>query len=722
MKISVLSLFKDNELVKISINNKNLLFGSVFTFNSILKSPSHFKNFLFKDINLSQVPLKIDDQEKILLEFISDIDLILISTLEEYLSWMFIIKKYGGINEDSFYLLRLLENSEKKEILMISSLIISQISNFYSFSVFNTMNKQIESVNCSIFIDQDYVSAFSNVSKRLNFNQSYTLTSQLTIKLLSSGHSIGSSNFLISYLNKSIFVISSSSLLSQRYPKSFESPSESLTYVVILKKSVSSSSSSSSMKGICNCNNHKENTYDKYYSNISSCINKINNKPDLVSVFLIDLLDVLDIFDFIRLKTRLTTFVFTSQYFKNLFEYSNISQGFINQMIHNKIYDFKYPFDFYELTGNRKNDSQNKQYSQNSQNSQNNVNTGNYIMSNKKQDDDELELNNNSTYKSTTVGYNSYDSSYNFSNYLNNKERLYFTYGFDHTFQNIMSQSSIDSSGIVIFINENEFFFEKFIFNKDFNVNLLIKKGNYPEDLSLDRLNNKTDLIEVYSYDFDSSPTLVELVDCIERFKFECSSSFIHSLIPLFNTWYVESSNDSTCTCTCRINELYKNTVKTKKDDCFKNIKTCQDEIYSYERQYDIRDLVYDDVVIKVKPDYERQEILYDEIRNQVEIKLNSLSIKNSSTLDFEGGCNEDKEKLIKKYEECVCNLLEICGFTCEFIIKDSVLTGILSKTPLSISEFEVLYEDDCIYNVNIKSDSIDDYQLIFNCLMCHIE
>lgn len=288
------------------------------------------------------------------------------------------------------------------------------INNFFLYNNLNKKLSESKNNDKINVVSPEVISLLIDTIESCNYLKHINLSNSLSIKFLSSNYSLGSFNILAKYYNKNIFIIAETSILTQRYCKELQLPinsrnsninsesalsiianSEFIDLCIILENSTNKHYVIKEQSNNNNNGNNKLSSYEIYFNSISSVINKINNigselvdqnKLDIKilkkqeqekasrneleinsistsspfslistyphNIIYCSLLTILDLIDFLRLKLNNNTRIFyMHKWIKHLFEYSNISQGFINVNLHNKIYDFVSSFEFYELMG-----------------------------------------------------------------------------------------------------------------------------------------------------------------------------------------------------------------------------------------------------------------------------------------------------------------------------------------------------------------------------------
>ena len=450
MSLTNYCFYSNNVITVVLMKDKYFLFGSIFTEYSLSSEISPFSHWIFNEESISPEDSNKCNEDK-LIEVLSKIDYIIISSFDDIVSWPYIINKYGTISEEGIMF-------NKKKVLFYTTEVVSQLGNFYLKSIYKIFNNSLK-VKYGLFcVSDENINYFIQSINKLNYSQVNKINSDFSITLLPSGYSLGSSNSLVKYYNKTLLFVSKCSLLKDRYTREF-CLSDNIDYHILLPDSYCSA---------------EGNSFESYYNKISSFISKINTsclKSDIILV--LDLLDILDILDFIRLKvSKDIIFIYMNLFVKHLIEYSNVSHGYINSSLYNKIYDFNYPFNFDELLG--------------------------------------LE-----SIKGSNQGNRQYNSfySYNALTSTNIQQRLYITKLVDDKAQQLILKQK---NGIVFLINTFYYLFDydakmhiETLLNKDNNKKLIITNRKVKEPT--------TDRIEYYSYDFEQRPTKQELFDFLKE-------------------------------------------------------------------------------------------------------------------------------------------------------------------------------------------------------------
>jgi hypothetical protein len=307
--------------IKFTFQDLTFITGSVFT-----------EKYFFKSENLSRKNNffnNFQDSEN-LIDFLKDANFIVITEFNELICWPYIAKKF------------------KLSAKFLTTEPILQIGKVYLNDFYTDLNNLIiDNEFENIFISELDINDFIENSVKLNFNQKFAIQNSLKLILTSSGYSLGSSNIILEYFNKNIFILCESSFYDFRYPKPFDTSliKDNDVDLVIIKPNVFNTDSDC----IKTMNNLTTNIY-----NITSKFDI--NSSHYANIFIpCEPLFLLDFVDYMRFKiSKENKNIFLGKSIKAILDYSNVSHGFINQAIHNKIYEFMLPFNFDELIKNSK--------------------------------------------------------------------------------------------------------------------------------------------------------------------------------------------------------------------------------------------------------------------------------------------------------------------------------------------------------------------------------
>lgn len=336
MKFTIIKSSIFNYIALFEIDSHCILTGSFFDEGSLIHNNKKFCEFL-NDDEISQI--------------LNKCQIIIISNIKEILSLPYLFKKFNITNK-----------------IIITTEPIKQISKYYLLEFYSCLNKiiiettenEVETKgkllnikqNQETYITEIDINLFIDSIHCLNYIECYEIETYLKLYLTSSNFNLGSSNFYFEYFNKKIGVLNKSSNLTYRYPKHFQHENlENCDVLITLPEIIN-----------YNCINENEDNFGLNISSLTSEIYKIVNTRNYhqsegyPSIFLptepFFLLDFVDVFLYKVPKD--IKIIYISKSIKSIFEYSNVSHGFINQNIHNKIYEFKLPFNYDELIKNSK--------------------------------------------------------------------------------------------------------------------------------------------------------------------------------------------------------------------------------------------------------------------------------------------------------------------------------------------------------------------------------
>lgn len=332
MQFKVKSYFEESSLLMLDLSNTKLIIGSFFQEQTFIRNIFKDKMILDsqqqedKHLAIKNIITDIHNIEE-LEDTMNECKAVIITNLEDAVCWPYIIKK--------------LCLSYK----FISTEPIIQILKYYLKEFYDIFNKLMISYDDeqSIIIDEQDITSFSDSIIKLNYNEKYSLESYMKVSLQPSGYSLGSSNVLIEYFDKKVVILSKISTFEHRYPKLLDISNLKDCDLLINMP--------------FNINYHSD--YINQLSRFVENIYKITSSSNVESyhnptIFLpTDPLFILDIVDLLRYKISIEVkSICISKFIKSVIDYSNVSHGFINSTIHNKIYEFKLPFNFDELVKN----------------------------------------------------------------------------------------------------------------------------------------------------------------------------------------------------------------------------------------------------------------------------------------------------------------------------------------------------------------------------------
>ena len=397
---------KENKALTIQFEFSKFLIGGFFTESSIINLCSLINKKLNENPNLIQkinwsfFPFNIYLNEQInninneandillLKEIFSDLKVIIIPNFKSIISYILIYKLILS-NEDFFQINKEILN----KIMIYSTEPIIQFAHCYLnefYSSFNSIlikyainnNNSNENGNENeflkkklCFINNNDIECFLshiigiNYNEKINYliplstNSNSLLTSSETSSIIekyikfefcSNGYELGSSNILFQYYNKTIYIMTKSSRINNRYPKIFDinTPKE-CDYLLIFPDIINyNNNSNNNISNIgSNCVSYEDNFKELLNSLYKS--NDINNFESIhiypFTLILTDPFFMLEYCDVFKYKLKYTKTIYFSKSIKSLFKYSNISLGFLNDNLVNKIYNFNMPFSFGDL-------------------------------------------------------------------------------------------------------------------------------------------------------------------------------------------------------------------------------------------------------------------------------------------------------------------------------------------------------------------------------------
>ena len=380
---------KENKLLTIQFEYSKFLIGGFFSESSLINLCSKINNKL-KDnpnilpkIDFSYFPFNInlnDENNNELLyikEIFTDLKVIIIPNFRSIIGYIFIYKLILE-NEDIFNINKEMLN----KIMIYSTEPIIQFANCYLnefYSSFNSLlikyaiNNNAQNLEENEFLKKKYlfinnkdIENFLNHIVSINYNEkinylvslsansnsllisaetSSIIDKYISFELCSNGYELGSSNILFHYYNKTIFIMTNSSMYNNRYPKIFDINSpKNCDYILFFPDIINNNSS-----------NHLLN-YETNFKDLLDSLLKSNDTNNFDSIhkypftlILTGPFFMLEYCDVYKYKLKSTKTVYFSKSIKSLFKYSNVSLGFLNDNLINKIYSFNIPFSFDDL-------------------------------------------------------------------------------------------------------------------------------------------------------------------------------------------------------------------------------------------------------------------------------------------------------------------------------------------------------------------------------------
>lgn len=387
MNFKYLNIGATGKFTCMNFENKMITIGSLFTEIDLVNLKNIIKNEESNPNTNSTKKNQFYNFESFLKDIVSkefekafeETNVVIFSNIDEILSWPFILRKLNyqiiqkKLNKQS-------SNNDNKQtfdlnilkrIKFISTEPITQISrtllcDFYDY--FNKiMNENV--MDYAYFVNTIFINEFLDCIINLNYNCEFKLEDHLQIVLGSSGYNLGSSNVLFKFYNKKIVYLSKSAFFDYRYPRGFEYFEEikDLDKFKISEenKNVNLNFNANLLEPdvlICAENILRfEEEFIPEFEKIINILNSIMQQYDrennhFPSIFFPnDPLFILDFIDIKRLKiSNDIRCIYLSKVIKSILEYANVSHGFINKVYHNKIYDFKLPFNYEEMMKNGK--------------------------------------------------------------------------------------------------------------------------------------------------------------------------------------------------------------------------------------------------------------------------------------------------------------------------------------------------------------------------------
>ena len=374
---------EENKVLTIQFEYSKFLIGGFFTESSLINLCSFINaklneksniikkinwNFFPFNINIRQEPMSENNEILSLKEIFSDLKVIIIPNFKSIFGYILIYKLLLE-NEDFFQINKEILN----KIMIYSTEPIVQFAHSYLnefYSSFNsilmkyTTDNKIVNMNNNkdklCFINNNDIDNFLshvisiNYKEKINYlvplstNSNSLLTSSETSSIIekyisfefcSNGYELGSSNILFHYYNKTIYIMTKSCLYNSRYPKIFDFNSpKNCDYILLFPDIINDTTS-----------------YEKNFKDLLDSLYKANDRNNFDSIhiypftlILTETFFMLEYCDVFRCKLKNIKSIYFSKSVKSLFKYSNISLGFLNDILVNKIYNFNMPFSFGE--------------------------------------------------------------------------------------------------------------------------------------------------------------------------------------------------------------------------------------------------------------------------------------------------------------------------------------------------------------------------------------
>jgi len=389
MNFKYINIGETGKFVNLSFENTNIMIGSLFKeldivcLNNIIinedktikNNRNEIKNKFYKFENFIQ-DILLNEFETLF----DNVNYVIITNLDEILCWPFILRKLNHKmfsndleKEKHFFNFSKESISYKitRNIKFIATEPITQISRTLLLDFYDYFNKIMNEniIDYQYYINSIFLNEFIDCIINLNFNCEFKIDDHLQIVLGSSGYNLGSSNILFKFYNKKIIYLSLSSFYDYRYTKPFEFFEEIKEEGKLKNFDCNNNFYADSMKNvnllepdvlICGENILKfEEEFISEFEKIINMINGIMQQYDrennhFPSIFFpTDPLFILDFIDIKRLKiSNDIRCIYLSKALKAILEYANVSHGFINKAYHNKIYEFKLPFNYEEMMKN----------------------------------------------------------------------------------------------------------------------------------------------------------------------------------------------------------------------------------------------------------------------------------------------------------------------------------------------------------------------------------
>ena len=134
MSLTNYCFYSNNVITEVLMKDKYFLFGSIFTEYSLSSEISSFSHWIFNEETISPEDCNKCNEDK-LIEVLSKIDFIIISSFDDIVSWPYIINKYGTISEEGIMF-------NKKKVLFYTTEVVSQLGNFYLKSIYKIFNSR----------------------------------------------------------------------------------------------------------------------------------------------------------------------------------------------------------------------------------------------------------------------------------------------------------------------------------------------------------------------------------------------------------------------------------------------------------------------------------------------------------------------------------------------------------------------------------------------------
>lgn len=331
-KYKFYKFLSDSYALILEISNTKIFVGSFFTENSIIDLPQNKTESSF-----SIYPFTKEEEDIIKNEIFPDLEIMIITHFNDILCLPHIFTNFGlSYEKIKFY--------STEPILQLSR---AYMKEFYSNFNNLLLNNSTKDSNISI-IQITKINEIISKFKYLNFNQKENYLQKnfnpsLSIELTSSGHELGSSNIILSYLNKRIFIMTKSSYYSFRFPKKIDFMSPKNCEIVIQFPNIINE----------NPNLDFEKGIVSFISELNRTVSKSNTNSKHSYPVILMIAEPFYMYEFVdsfryKIQRELKN-VYLSKSIDPLLKYANINTGFINEETMRKIIEPKLPFSFDEL-------------------------------------------------------------------------------------------------------------------------------------------------------------------------------------------------------------------------------------------------------------------------------------------------------------------------------------------------------------------------------------
>lgn len=323
-----------NYCLVVELHNTKIMIGSFFNENTIINLNNQNKSDTSGEFSLFT-----SSQETIIKNTFLDLDIVIITNFSSMLGLPYMLLKYNISTENIKFL------STEPIIQLAKSYMKEFYSNFNSFIIEHTSNSLQEQIKLITSNDIDVFMALFTV---LSYNQRFNslikeIDPSIIIFFTSSGYELGSFNIVIEYFNKSICILSNSSITPNRYPLDFNyTQLTSMDYVIQFPHIINGTPQLS----------HFEKNLSQFIHDITAIFSKSTvNSTHYPYIFLIaEPFFMFEFVDILRYKLpKEVKCIYISKSIDSLMKYSLINLSFINEKSYRKIYDFMSPLSFDEL-------------------------------------------------------------------------------------------------------------------------------------------------------------------------------------------------------------------------------------------------------------------------------------------------------------------------------------------------------------------------------------